>query len=188
MRSIGASAMSARIVAKRALDDALVRPGGALHDGDRAIAAIKRGELGDHALERMHREMDGERRAGLAEIRERLALRHRGGAPRDAREHDGLGDLGQGQLAPERGGRRREGGHAGRDRVGDAEPAQAAQLLAHGAPHREIARMQPRHVLARGVGPREFGLDLVERHRRRVDDARAFGQWASSSFGTSEPA
>ena len=57
-----------------ARDDALVRPGSAMHDRDRAIATIMGEKLADHALERMNGEVDGERRAGAREIRERLAL------------------------------------------------------------------------------------------------------------------
>ena len=73
----------------------------------------------------------------------------------------------------ERGGGGGEGRHAGRDGVGDAGLIEAAKLLAQGAPDREIAGMQPRHVVA-GVGRAPaFVDDLVERHRRGVDDARA---------------
>ncbi len=54
----------------------------------------------------------------------------------------------------------------------DAEPAQAAELLAHRAPDGEVAGMQPRHVLARRVRLHEFGFDLVEAHGRGVHDAR----------------
>ena len=48
--------------------------------------------------------------------------------------------------------------------------------------------MQPRHVAAGGVRGDEFGLDLVERQRRGIDDARAGRAVASSSRGTIEPA
>ncbi len=35
--------------------------------------------------------------------------------------------------------------------------------------------MQPRHVVTGAVGGDELGFDLIERHRRGIDDARAVG-------------
>ncbi len=74
-----------------------------MHDGDRAIAAIMGEKLADHALERMNSKVDGERRAGAREIRERLAFRHRGGARPEMRvSTTDWRDLRQGQLMSER--------------------------------------------------------------------------------------
>ena len=97
-------------------------------------------------------------------------------------------DLRHRQLAPERGGGGREGRNAGRERIGDAERVEPAQLLAQGAPDREIAGMQPRHVLAALVRPHEFGRDRVEVERRRVDERAPGGHQARISGGTMEPA
>eukprot|EP01034_Spumella_vulgaris_P031120 gene31120-38457_t len=47
----------------------------------------------------------------------------------------------------------------------------AAQLLAHGGPDRQIARMQARHVLAGRMRSANLANDLLQRQRRRVDDA-----------------
>ena len=93
--------------------------------------------------------------------------------PDDARQHHALRHLGHGQLAAERRGGGGEGRHARRQRVGNAAPLEPAQLLGERAVDREVARMQARHVLAGRVRRDELGLDLVERHRRGVDDARA---------------
>ena len=120
--------------------------------------------------------MDRERRAGRGECRELLRLRHARGAAGDAGQHHALRDFGHRQLAFERRGRGGEGRHAGRQRVGNAAPLEPAQLLGERAVDREIAGMQPRHVVAGGVRGHELGLDLVERQRRGVDDARAGGQ------------
>ena len=117
--------------------------------------------------------MDGERRAGRGEGGERLAFRHARGAAGDAGQHHALRHFRHGQLAAERGGGGGEGRHARRQRVGDAAPLEPAQLLGERAADREVAGMQPRHVLAGRVRRHELGLDLVERHRRGVDDARA---------------
>ena len=67
-------------------------------------------------------------------------------------------------------------------------PLQAAQLLAHGAQDRKVARMEPRHVLAvRGRLDTKLD-DRVEIERRGIYDPRAFGQWSSNARGMSEPA
>ena len=116
--------------------------------------------------------MDRERRAGRGEIGERLALGHRRGAARRARQHQRLREARQSQFAPERRGGGGESGHAGRDRVRHPCPLQAPQLLAHGAKDREVARMEPRHVLGpRGRLDTERN-DRVEIERRGVDDPR----------------
>src|SRR5581483_10484837 len=47
------------------------------------------------------------------------------------------------------------------------------QLLGERAIDREVARVQSRDIVPVGVRRHVFRLDLVERHRRRVDDARA---------------
>ena len=117
--------------------------------------------------------------ASVAPVAPKLASVSRGGMaearPLDARQHQRLGNLRQSELALERGGRGGEGRHARRQRIGDAERVELAQLLADRAPHREIAGMKPRHVLARAMGGHELGHDLIEAHGRGVDDARARG-------------
>ncbi len=117
--------------------------------------------------------MDRERRAGGRERGEPLRLGHGGGAAGHAGEHDALRHLGHGQLGAER---RRGGGerrHARRQRIGNAVPLEPAKLLGERAVDREVAGMQPRDVLAGGVGAHELRLDLVERHGRGVDGAGA---------------
>ena len=130
-------------------------------------------QLRDHALDGVDGEMDGERRASRGEGCERFARRHGRSAPRRSRQHQRLRDLRQGQFAAERGGGGGEGRDARRDRIGDAELVEAAQLLAHCAPDRQVAGVQARDVLAGLMRARKFGADLIEVQRRRVDDPRA---------------
>ncbi len=104
---------------------------------------------------------------------QRLAGRHGGGAARQPGEHHGLRQARHRQLAAQRSGGGGEGGHAGRQGVGDAAPVQPAQLLRHGAVQRQVARMQPRHVLPGGVGGQELRLDRIEVERGGVDQPRA---------------
>ena len=92
--------------------------------------------------------MERERGAGGGEGGKRLARRHGRGAAAGARQHQRLRHLRQGQLALQRRGGGGEGGHAGRQRIGNAERVEAAELLADRAPHREVAGMKPRHVMA----------------------------------------
>ena len=117
--------------------------------------------------------MDGERRSRRGEGGERLAFGHARGAARDARQHHALRHLRHGQLAPNRGGSGGKGRHARRQRIGNAAPLEPAQLLGERAIDREVARLEPRHVVARRMRRHELGLDLVERQRRGIDDARA---------------
>ncbi len=117
--------------------------------------------------------MDRERRLCRGEGGEVLARGHGGGAAGRAGQHQGLRDFGQRQLALQRRRARREGGDAGRHVEGDAERPEPPRLLAERAPDREIAGMQPRHVEPRLMRRSHFGDDLVQRHRRRVEDARA---------------
>ena len=93
--------------------------------------------------------------------------------PRDARQHHALRHFRHGQFARQGRRRRRKSRHARRQRVGNAAPVEPAHLLGDRAVDREIAGMQPRDVLAGCMRRREFRVDLVERHRRGVDDARA---------------
>mgnify|MGYP006194274193 CR=1 FL=1 len=50
-------------------------------------------ELPDDLADRVNGKVDGKRRPGRAECRERLARRHLRGAARDAGEHERLGDF-----------------------------------------------------------------------------------------------
>ena len=119
--------------------------------------------------------MQHESGAGRGEGGERFARRHGGGAPAGARQHEGLRHLGQRQLAFQRSRCGGEGRDARSERIGNAERIEAAQLLADRAPHREIAGMEPRNVVAGAMRRLEFGDDLIEAHWRGVDDARPFG-------------
>src|SRR5581483_10872388 len=56
---------------------------------------------------------------------------------------------------------------------GNAVRFEPPQLLGERAEHREVSGLEPRHVLSLLVRCDELGLDLLERHRRRVDDPRA---------------
>ena len=121
----------------------------------------------------MNGKMDGERRAASGKRREFLLLRHARGAAADAGQHDALRDLGHRQLASQRG---RGGGksrHAGRERVRDAAAVKPPQLLGERRIDRQIAGLKPRHVVAGSMRRGEFGLDVIERERRGVDDAGA---------------
>ena len=76
----------------------------------------------------------------------------------------------------ERGGSGGEGRHARRQRIGNAKRIEAAKLLATALHTERSPECSRAHVLAGARAPPQFGDDLVERHRRRVDDARASGQ------------
>ena len=156
MRSIGSSASAASMSPSVPRTTRSLGPGGAGDDRDRAVGAVERRQLGDDPRQRVDGEVDGERGAGGAEGRQRLARRHRRGAAGDAGEHQALRHLRDGQLAAERGGGGGEGRHAGRQRVGDAAALEPADLLGDGAPDREVAGVQPRHVLAGGVRRRRI--------------------------------
>lgn len=160
-------------VVERAADDALLGPGGAVDHCHRAPGAVVGQQAGDDVFEHVDRQVQRERRAGGGEALQFLARRHRRGASGSPRQHQRLRDFGQGQLAFEHGGGSGKRRHARRHRVGDAEPVEFAQLLAHRAPDRQVARMQARDVEPRLVGGDHLGDDFFEAHRRRVDDARA---------------
>jgi hypothetical protein len=89
-----------------------------------------------------------------------------------------LRHLGQGQLALQRSCSGGKGGHARRERIGNTERIEAAELLADRAPQRQVAGMKPRDVLVCFVGGLELSDNLLEAHRRGVDDARPSGQSA----------
>ena len=117
--------------------------------------------------------MNGKGRPRLGEGGEPLRLRHGRGSAGGPGQHQRLPDFGHGQLAFEGRCRGREGGNAGRDRVGDAERIEAPQLLAHSAPDREIAGMETRHVLAPLMRPHVLRRDGIEIERCGVDEPRA---------------
>ena len=163
-------------VAEGAAHDAFLRPACPRHDRRRAVGTVDRHQLGDDPVERCDREMNRKRRTGRGKGGELFAERHRRGSPRHAGEHDALRHLRHGQFAMKRGSGRREGRHARREGKRNAAAFEPAQLFGERAVDRKIAGLQPRHVMAGGMGRHEFRLDLVERHRRGVDDARARGQ------------
>ena len=173
MRSIGCRFERRADVGQRTAHDPLFRLAGMGDDGDGAVGAIERQQRLDDMIERVDGEMDGERCARRGEGLQLLAFRHARGAPGHARQHHALRHFRHGELAPERGGGGGEGGHARRQRVRDAVGVEPPHLLGHGAEHRKIARVKPRHVEARRVRGDVFRLDLVERHRRGIDQARA---------------
>ena len=109
--------------------------------------------------------MDGEVyrqcRARSRESAERFLGWHRRGAPRHTRQHQALRDPRDRQFAAEAGGSCREGGHAGGQRVGNPVLLQPTHLLGNRAPHREIAGMQPRHILPGCMRGHIFALDFV---------------------------
>src|SRR6516164_2849164 len=120
----------------------------------------------------MNGEMNNKRRAGCGKAGKRFALRHPRGAAADAREHDALRHFRNRQLALQSGGGGGESRHARGERVGNIPPVKAAQLLGQRREDRQIAGMQPRHVVSRRISGDKLGLDLIERQRRSVDDAR----------------
>ncbi len=63
-------------------------------------------------------------------------------------------------------------GTPGRERIGNAVPLEPAQLLGERAVDRQVPGVQPRDILTRRMGAHELRFDLVEIHRRGVDDAR----------------
>ena len=75
-------------------------------------------------------------------------LGHCRGAPWRARQNQGLRNFRQGELGAESRGRGGKGRNARRDRIGDRELVQSANLLAERAPYRKVARMQARDIFA----------------------------------------
>ena len=107
-----------------------------------------------------------------ANVAKSFALGHRRGASRGAGQHQRLRDFRQSEFALQRRARRREGRDAGRHRIRNVARVEAAHLLSDRAPDRKIARMQPRHVETGVMRLLHLSDDIVERQRRRVDDAR----------------
>ena len=189
MRSGGSLATLGCERAEGGADDALVGPARTDDHGRGAIGAVERHELLDHARQRLDGEMQHHGRAGRGEVGKRLARRHGGGPPAGPSQHEGLRHLGQGQLALERSCRRGEGRNAGRQGIRNVKRIEAAKLLADGAVDREIAGMEPRHVLAFGDGPPRTRPMISSRLIGAVSTMRApFGQRARMSRFTSEPA
>ena len=134
----------------------------------------------------MHRQVNGQRGAGRAEGGQRLAIRH-GRGPAEVRvSTTDCATPGSVSSAPAR--RRRRMPARPASRHGAPQRTVAAQLFTHGRPDRQIARMQPRNVMALGMGGGDFADDLVKVHRGGVFTIRApGGQWPSSC-GTGLPA
>jgi hypothetical protein len=108
----------------------LIRPGGAEHDCYGAIAAIIRQQFADNPLDRVDREMNGERRPRRGESCELFMFRHRGGASLDAGQNQGLRHFRQSELNSQGGGGGGESRNARRDSVGNGELVQRADLFA----------------------------------------------------------
>src|SRR5262249_59073092 len=127
---------------------------------------------GDDAVDRLDGQMNGKRRPCPGESLQCLARRHGRGAARRPGQHHRLGHFRQGQFLAQCGSRGRERWHAGRDGVRNAELVEPAQLLAERAPHRKIARVQPRYVVLLLRRAPAFLDDLVERHGGAIYNAR----------------
>src|SRR4029079_15522481 len=156
--------------AKRGADNALVRPGGSHHLSNGTIDAVAGQELCHDGIERLNRQMQHQRGAGGTKSGKRLAQRPGPGAARGAREHDGLRDFRQSNLAAKRSGSCGEGGNARRQGIGNVPPIELAKLLADGTENREVAGVQPRHVFSGHMRRFELGNDLLETQRRGIDD------------------
>ena len=74
--------------------------------------------------------MDGERRPRGRESCELFMLRHRGGASLDPRQNQGLRDFRQGELDAQGGGGGGESRNARRNRIGNGELVERADLFA----------------------------------------------------------
>ena len=85
-------------------------------------------------------------------------------------QRDRLRHSRHGELAFEGGGGRGESRYARDDFVVDAQRIESAALLGQRAVERRVTGVQPRHVVAGGVGVGEFGDDLFEGQRTGVDD------------------
>ena len=149
----------------------LVRPARAHHHRDRAVrrrsAAIS---VATHLVEHMDRQMDRQRRAGRGKGRRAVRApasprrgRRCGSAPRVCATSGSVSSRPSAAAAAAK------DGTPGVTRVGDAERFEPADLLAHRAPHRQIAGVQPRDVVPGRVGGDEFRHDGVEVERRGVD-------------------
>ena len=172
MRSIGSAAIFAADIGECAAHDALAHPACLGHHHDRTIFAIERLELSRDIADGVDGQMDGKRRSRRSEGGELLAFGHARGAARDAGQHDALRDLGHGQFAPDCRRCCGEGRNARRQTVRNAAPFEPPQLLRERAIDRQISRMEARHVEALFMRRHEFGLDLIKRERRGIDDAR----------------
>ena len=157
------------------------------------VLAIGGNEFCDGLVERMNGEMNRKRRAGRGERGQAFGFGHRRGPSRGPGQHDRLSDFGQRQFPGQCSGGGGEGRNARRNREGDIERFEPSQLFAKRAPDRQIAGMEARDILAFVGRPLEFGDDLVERHRRRIDDARTgraiarAAPWARASLHTGRP-
>ena len=183
MRSIGSAASCASMVASVPRTMRSSGQEARTTIGDRAIGAVERRQLGDD-LRRARGWRDGSRasrrsRPKAASVSPRGIAR---GAAGDARQHQALRDL---RAWSARGRARR------RRRRKRARPASACRgcraAPAGGAARRRALQIDRSPECSRAtswpVAMRrdEFGLDLVERQRRGVDDARARRAMRSSS-------
>ena len=154
-------------VGQRAADDLLVRPGGVIHHGRRAVRPVM---LRQHRRQLRHpvgREEDAQRRPRLGQSRKLLGRRH-GRAAGGAREDDRLGDLRRGQFDPQRRRRRLKRADARHHFVVDPQAVQGVHLLADRPVDRRLAGVQADHVdlpLPRRLKQCD---DLVEVHRGRI--------------------
>ncbi len=159
----------------------------AIDHGGRAVGAIVRQQRRHDLVDRVDREMNRKRGARRGE-----ASSFSAGGIAEARPEVRVSTTDwatSGRSAPaqcrSRGGERR---HARRDGVRRCPFAQTAKLLAHGAPHREIARVQSRDSWPCAVAPLALLDDLVERHRAVSTMRACGGQCSSRALGTSDPA
>ena len=156
---------------KRAGHDQLVRLAGAIDDGGRAVFPQHRRERADDIGEIGGREVDRQCAAAPRLGGKLLSVGHGRCAHGGPGESDRLGDVGHGELDAQRGRGGGEGRHARSDRVVDPQPVETAYLFCDCAIQRRVSRMHPRHIPARTVRRNEFGFDLIEGHRCRVEDS-----------------
>src|SRR5262249_45479194 len=134
-----------------------------------------RDQPGDDRVDGLNSEVEHERGAGRGERLQPLSRRHRRSPPRYTGQNDALRKLGRSQLAAEQSCGRGKSRHAWGQRIRNAAPFEPTDLLGDGAEHGKIAGMESRHVLSRRVRRDVFGFDLVERHRRSIDQSSAGG-------------
>ena len=173
VRSIRSAATCGGDVGERAAQDALLGRACLHHNGGRAVGAVERGQFLDDRFDGVDREMDDERRTARGKCRQLFRSGIREARPQTRVSTTLCATSGTVSSQSKRGGGGRESRHAGRERIRDAAPGEAAKLFGERRVDRQIAGMKPRHIVAGGVRRDELGFDLVERQRRGIDDAGA---------------
>ena len=97
-------------------------------------------------------------------------------------QDDRLRDIRQGQFPFQQRGGGSIGGHAGHDFKTDPERIEPPDLFADGAIQRRITRMDARHIISGGVRGLDMANNLVEGHRRGVEQQRIVGRMGDHGF------